>query len=87
MEEYIAKLVLPFNVQFIVALINNLEWIEFKAPYRVGQNFPLRIQNLGNWTKRDGLHLPTVGVARTRRDFEGKHFRAGTLHVSIRIFE
>lgn len=81
LEKYLNSFMLPFNSQLILALVQNTGLVRFIAPYRVSENSPLRLSDVGRWTKKDGLNLSTVDVASTRKDLEGFQLRAGTLEV------
>lgn len=83
LEEYLETLMLPFNVQLILALTDSSNRIWFKAPYRVSKKHPLRIQDVGHWSSEKGLNLSVISVAFMRNDMEGYFFTAGTIDVSF----
>lgn len=83
--EFFEEIYLTFSMEVIVARIRNENLIELYEVYRVGDDFPMRIKDYGNWTTEKGLEVAKGTLYERRFDLEGKVFKIGSTEV-IKFF-
>ena len=59
---------------------HNDQTIEISEGYKISAEFEISVQNIGTWSKNDGLKISEPNKAWRRRDLQGKNILIPTLY-------
>jgi hypothetical protein len=79
-EEVLGKVNIPPDCEFLVAQSSE-KHVQLMEVYRVHHSFPLKVHEVGNWSKANGLQWDTTALYKRRNNLHGLAFRATVSEV------
>ncbi len=79
--DFFANVTLEAHSSFYTFRVKKSHDFELQEVYKVTQQQPLRVNNVGSWSLNDGLQLTDVVKWERRKDLGGLEFAAASEHV------